>query len=595
MRLVEITVRHLWVLACLAVCVAGLTHNLAGYALLDPDEGRNAEVAREMATTGDYVLPHINGLPYLDKPTLYFATGAVSIKFLGPNAFAARLPSLLFTLATIALVAWFTQRLFGGSAGITAAIATAATPFTLAYARIVIFDSALTFFVVLALVSFYLAIDEVGQSDSRTVGRGNEAETEEPTACPTVRLSAGGDAGGGAGWTALAWVAMAFGVLTKGPIAIVLPLLVAVPFSLRYRAWRALCDPVAILMFVAIVAPWVIAVSLRIPDFLEYSLVTETLRRFSTTELDRTGPFWYFLAILPAATLPWSLVLAGAGRSCFRFRDKDGRLDRRILFLLLWIVLPVLFFSLSQSKRPQYILPIVPAVAILIAGAWHKHKGALPGARWGAGGLLAMGLFFIAAARWIPNLVPANPLIAAAIPNTSFVLGSACLGSGILAWIVYRRRDILLLAFSIPVAAIPYSSHTLMEEIGNERSTALLADAIVSVAGQAATVVGVGAYPPSLPFYLQHTVIVASADGKELTSNYLMRHVHEYRGFGSTLRRADWWQEALLTCSKPTVFVTRSENGEARDVLSQLDFILDNGKYVAYGPCGLQTLARTDR
>ncbi len=126
MRLVEITVRHLWVIACLAVCVAGLTHNLAGYALLDPDEGRNAEVAREMATTGDYVLPHINGLPYLDKPTLYFATGAVSIKFLGANAFAARLPSLLFTLATIALVAWFTQRLFGGSAGITAAMATAA-------------------------------------------------------------------------------------------------------------------------------------------------------------------------------------------------------------------------------------------------------------------------------------------------------------------------------------------------------------------------------------------------------------------------------------------------------------------------------------
>jgi len=134
-----------------------------------------------------------------------------------------------------------------------------------------------------------------------------------------------------------------------------------------------------------------------------------------------------------------------------------------------------------------------------------------------------------------------------------------------------------------------------MEEIGHERSAALLAEAIVGVAGRSAMVVGVGAYPPSLPFYLQHTMIVATADGSELTSNYLTRHIHEYRGFGSPLRRADWWQEALLTCSRPTVFVTRSENGESREVLSQLDLIMDNGKYVAYGPCGLETLARTDR
>ena len=584
----------------MAVCVVGLTHNLAGYALFDPDEGRNAEVAREMAATGDYVLPHINGLPYLDKPTLYFAAAAVSIKLFGPNEFAARMPSLLFTLATILLVSWFAKRLFGGGAGVTAAIATAATPFTLAYARIVIFDSALTFFVVLALVSFYLAIEEsgrgVGRADSRTVGKANGGDGKG-AALPPFRPSArgAGAVGGAEGWTALAWVAMALGVLTKGPIAIVLPLLVAVPFALRCRAGRALVDAVSILLFAAIVTPWVVAVSLRIPDFLEYSLLTETLGRFSTTELERTGPIWYFLAIFPAAALPWSLVLAGAGWSWLRLREKDGRLDRRTLFLLLWIVLPVLFFTLSQSKRPQYILPLIPAVALLVAGSWHKQSEGLPGARWGAAGLAAIGVFFLAASKVIPNLVPASPPIAAAIPKTAVILGAACLGSGVLAWLTHRQREILLMAFSIPVAAIPFSSHVLMKEIGNERSTAVLAEAIVGVAGRTAMVVGVGAYPPSLPFYLQHTVVVTTADGSELTSNYLMRHVREYRGFGSPLRRADWWQEALLTCTRPTVFVTKSENEESRDVLSQLDFIMDNGKYVAYGPCGLETLARADR
>jgi len=134
-----------------------------------------------------------------------------------------------------------------------------------------------------------------------------------------------------------------------------------------------------------------------------------------------------------------------------------------------------------------------------------------------------------------------------------------------------------------------------MEEIGHERSAVLLAEAIASAGGESATVVGVGAYPPSLPFYLGRTMLVATADASELTSNYLTRHVREYRGFGSTIRRADWWREALLTCSRPTVFVASSQNGEVQDALSPLYLIIDDGKYVAYGPCGLATLARADR
>jgi 4-amino-4-deoxy-L-arabinose transferase-like glycosyltransferase len=583
-----------WLIACVVVCLAALMHNMTGYALFDPDEGRNAEIAREMVTTGDYVLPHLNGLPYLDKPTLYFAVGAVTMKVLGPTVFAARFPSLLFTLATVSLVAWFARRLFGRGAGMTAAIATAATPFTLAYARIVIFDSTLTFFVVLALVGFYLAIDERiegGQADRRTGGR---IEAEDPAALPRYRLSASG-VGSGEGWTALAWVAIGFGVLTKGPIAIALPVLIALPFALRYRAWRSVVDPIALLLFGAIVAPWVIAVSLRIPGFLEYALITETARRFSTSELGRAGPFWYFLAIFPAAALPWSLVLAGSGRSCFQHRDENGRLDRRILFLLLWIALPLVFFTLSQSKRPQYVLPMIPAIALLISASWQGRSARIPGARGGAIGLVALGLFFAATSKTIPNLVPASPEIAAAIPRTAATMGTVCLGAGVLAWFAHRRKDLLLLALSIPVAAIPLSSHALMEAIGNERSAAWLADAITDAGGNSVRVVGVGAYPPSLPFYLQNTMTVATADGSELTSNYLTRHIHQYRGFGSTLRRADWWQEALLTCSEPTVFVVSSEDAVSREALSHLSLIVATDKYVAYGPCGRETLARMGR
>ncbi len=148
-----------WLAGCALLVLASLAFDLEGYPLLDPDEGRNAEIAREMAASNDYVLPRLNGLPYLDKPVFFFAAQAAAMEFLGPTPVAARLPAVAFTIATLALVAWFGERLFGRTAGWTAAITTAATPFTLAYSRTAIFDSTLTFFVVLALVGFYMATE----------------------------------------------------------------------------------------------------------------------------------------------------------------------------------------------------------------------------------------------------------------------------------------------------------------------------------------------------------------------------------------------------------------------------------------------------
>ena len=188
--------------------------------------------------------------------------------------------------------------------------------------------------------------------------------------------------------------------------------------------------------------------------------------------------------------------------------------------------------------------------------------------------------------------MPANPEVASAIPGTAMFLGSACLCGGLLAWFARRRLGLVLFALSLPVAAIPISSHALMQAIADDRSAALIAKAITDAGGDGTRVVGVGVYPPSLPFYLRHTMVVATADGQEMTSNYLTRHIREYRGFGSPLRRADWWQEALLTCSEPTVFVASTEDTGSREALSHLNLIVTTDKYVAYGPCGMETLAR---
>jgi 4-amino-4-deoxy-L-arabinose transferase-like glycosyltransferase len=563
------TARNFWLTVAGIVCLIGLLYNFNGYPLLDPDEGRNAEVAREMMASGNYVLPRLNDLPYLDKPVVYFAIGALTMKLVGPTVLAARLPSLLFTLATVAVVGWFGGRLFGRPGSWIAATATVATPFTLAYSRTVIMDSAVTLFMVIAIAAFYMAVDSAN------------------------RRSAAATAGRTEWWSTLAWAALALGVLTKGPVALAVPLMIAVPFAVWRRTWRTIFDPVAVLLFAALVMPWVYVVSLQVPDFIQYAIVTETARRLTTDELGRTGPLWYFLVIFPAAALPWSVVATLAISRVRRWRAANGKMDPRIGYLLLWIVVPLVFFSLSQSKRPQYILPLIPAVALIVAAAWsHDANDRYVGARAAAVALALLAIFFVTGASFIHKLVPASPAVAAAIPHTAIVLGIACLISGLLGWFAAHRREVLLVALAIPVAAISLGSRGLMSEIGRERSAVEIAGAIDRAGGTDTRVVGINAFPPSLPFYLRRTLLLSSEDGSEITSNFIVSRFDRFAD-RFTLRPPGWWRTALLECTRPTAFVVQSDDGEARDLLrSRLDLLIDTGKYAAYGTCGVTNLAR---
>jgi hypothetical protein len=561
----------------------GLGFDFAGYPLLDPDEGRNAEVAREMAATNDYVLPRLNGLPYLDKPVLYFAVGAAMFEVLGPSTTAARLPSLLFTLGTLTVVTWFGARLFGRPAGLVAGIATAAAPLTLAYARTTIFDSALTFFVLVAFIGFYESI--------RAVDRRSGSEPAEIPANPAPSRTVGTEQKG-QWWCALAWAALALGVLTKGPVALALPLMVAIPYAAWRRAWRGLVDPVAVLLFAALLGPWLLAMSREIPGFLEYALVTETVIRLTTDELQRTEPFWYFLLILPAAALPWTIVVLGGWRSLRRKASFAAR-DPRIIFLVLWILIPLAFFTLSQSKRPQYVLPLVPAISLLVAAIWTTSSDQLHGTRPTAAFLVVFGAVLILGRDAVAGMVSATPLIAATIPATALRLGGVCIIAAAGAWLGSARRELALISLCLPVAAIPIVSQSLMDEIGHERSARDLAAAVREVTTMDTEIVGVRSFPLSLPFYLEQTITLSTSDANELTSNYLMRHLDRWRRVpGTPLRPADWWLDAFRLCDRPRIFVVRSDDAESQPVLAAtLTLIIDTGRYAAYGPCGLTGLA----
>ena len=516
--------------------------------MLDPDEGRNGEVAREMAQTGDYLLPHLDGLPYLDKPVVYFAAAAVTISVLGPSETAARLPAYFFSLATIALVAWFARRRWGPQAGWLAGIAVATMPLTLAYARTTIFDSTLTCFVTAAVLAFF---------------------EDSPT---------------------LAWAAIGAGALTKGPVAILIPLAGLVPYRLltgqplrRLFHWRGL------LVFGLVALPWFLAVTARIPEFPHYVFIRETLQRVTTRSFHRTGPWWYYLPILPLAAFPWTvpaLARLGGGRLRWAWlARKVNAAAREPIFLACWILGPLLFFSLNQSKLPQYVLPLTPALAL--AAARNLTRERVAAGTWAypiAAALLAAALFTFD--RWLTPPTALTPGERAAIPQVARILGVALLVSAGGVWLAARRGSLTLAAtaYALVVLTVPLAGRQLMRAVGEDRSAGPLADAIRG-AGKV-DVLLVGVYPPSLPFYLGRRVPIATATGEELTSNWIADQVDRYRTVpDSPLRPADAWRQVAAECRSPTVFVVAAGNRAVRSSLPAEPVLYEDDRYVALGPC----------
>src|SRR3954469_901052 len=395
----------------LLIVVIALSIHLGGFPLLDPDEGRNAEVGREMAATNDYVMPRLDGLPYLDKPIVYFAAEAAVMEVLGPTEVAARLPAFLFTIAGAAFLWWFAKRVWGRDEAFIAAIVFLATPLAIAFSRTVIFDAALALFITMATAFFYLACED-----------------------------------GARKWAALAWLSIGLGVITKGPVAIALPLLVAIPYAVWRKRFRALWSWGGLALFILAIAPWVYAISRAIPDFLHYVVVTETAQRLATKALKRTGPPWYFIPYLLAGAFPWSIVLIANPRSI-------DRRDRSTIYLLLWIAIPFIFFSISQSKRPQYILPLMAPVALLIARIW---RNARTGSRAAGVTLMIFGVALIGA----PHFVPIVAEYRDAANVSSLILGILFVIGGGLALV--KRRDLALIALTVPIIAIPFAANPMM-------------------------------------------------------------------------------------------------------------------------------------
>ena len=541
--------------ALLLAALLALGFDLGGYPLFDPDEGRNAEVAREMAQTNDYILPHLDGLPYLDKPVVYFAAAAAVMEVLGPTETAARLPAYLFTIATIVVVIWFAKRRWGRDAAWLAAVALATMPLVLAYARTTIFDSALAFSTTLAILAFW---------DERPV---------------------------------LAWAAIGLGAITKGPVAILIPLATLIPYALLTgRPLRRLFPLAGLGMFALVALPWFIAISVRIPEFPHYVFVRETFERVTTTRFHRTAPFWYYLPIVPVAAFPW-IVPALARWKNWRWAWLARRVNpeaQETILMACWVLGPLLFFTLNQSKLPQYVLPLMPAFALAAARVLTRDASELGGGI-GSGRVAyariaaVVGVALVSLTLWLPAPISLTPAQRGAIPGTALLLGIALLTSAVMVYIGGRpdrpRPATTVMGYALAVMIVPIVSGRLLNAVGEDRSAKVLASVIQNAGNP--EVIGIAAYPPSLPFYLRRTFPVATATGRELTSNFIAdQHEQMRRLPGSPLRPADYWRQRVTECPTPVIVVTRAGDAPVRATLDSLVPLLAvEGRYAAYGPC----------
>ncbi|MBU3614713.1 glycosyltransferase family 39 protein [Polynucleobacter sp. Latsch14-2] len=303
--------------------------------LIPSDEGRYAEMAREMLVTGDWVTPRYNGYKYFEKPPLQVWATALAFKAFGIGDWQARLWTALTGFLTIIAVGLTSAKLYGSRAGFLSAAVLASSPMWIISGHMNSLDMGLSAFLVAALCSLLLAQSSQSKSSTRH-------------------------------WMWLCWTFMALATLSKGLIGGAIPAMVLIAYSFTnwdWKIWKRLHIVSGMLLFLVITAPWFLLVAQRNPEFLEFFFIHEHLQRFTQNAHSRTGPVYYFIPLLVVGFLPWVMQLSGAFRKAWRTHCRDFSSS---WLLACWSAVIFAFFSASHSKLPGYIIPIFPALAMLV-------------------------------------------------------------------------------------------------------------------------------------------------------------------------------------------------------------------------------------
>jgi 4-amino-4-deoxy-L-arabinose transferase-like glycosyltransferase len=415
--------RSLDLLAILVFCGFFFLVGAQLVGLVGADEPRYAQVAREMLQRHDWVTPILYGKPWLEKPPLYYWAAIIAYKGAGGvSDWAARIPSAILC-ALMALFIYRWSHRFRPGMQLDAALITVASAMVIGFGRSASTDMPLTAMFTVAMLCWY----------------GWHASQERS-------------------WLLGFYFFSGLATLAKGPVAVFLASLIIVVFAWLRRDGRLILRtvwPSGILLYLAVTVPWFVAVQRANPDFFRVFFLQHNLERYTTDLYRHHQPFWYFLPVALLALVPWTIFVIAAVVDAvrdwrFSVKEPPGKEDLRT-FLTLWLLLPILFFSLSQSKLPGYILPAIPAGAILLADFILRRKeAAVKPNDW-----LALFHAALAAVLLVAVLIVPFRLLKLALPRNVIFVSVALFVTAVLAlWLSLHNYGYRILRFTTLIAVV---------------------------------------------------------------------------------------------------------------------------------------------
>ena len=332
-----------------ALCGFLFFYGLGAFGLVGADEPRYAQVAREMLERHDWVTPTLGHVPWLEKPVLLYWEQMIAYSIFGVSDWAARLPSAFSATMMIAAIYLFLRRFRRGSE-MDGALMTASSAAVIGFARAAATDMPLAANFSIAMLAWYAW-----------------RESEERR------------------WLLACYGFLGLATLAKGPVGVALFALIVLVFAAAHGSWKRFQETIVgtlwwpgIVAFLVVTLPWFIAVQMRNPEFFRVFILEHNLARFGTNLYRHQQPFWYYLPVALVGLLPWIVFVIASVVETIRGWKGEGKTifeseDRLDVFLLLWLAIPILFFSISQSKLPGYILPALPAGALLVASFVRRH------------------------------------------------------------------------------------------------------------------------------------------------------------------------------------------------------------------------------
>ncbi|PTX98630.1 glycosyltransferase family 39 protein [Opitutus sp. ER46] len=410
-------------LLCLTVAFAILFFFRLGTSpLANPDEGRYAEIAREMVVSGDWVTPRLNGVNYFEKPPLVYWVTAVGLSLFGDGEWVARVAPALFALGGVLLTYAATRRLYGRWPGIAAAVVLGTSLFYYIMGRSLFLDMSVSVLMSATLFCFILAV--------------------------RTPVSAGWGGGARRWFFYGLYISAALATLTKGMIGFMVTGAVMFCWLLIFNQWRYLRPlylPSGVALFLAVALPWHILAALRNETWVQRYIVYEHFERFLTPAASREGPPWYFIPIILVGLFPWVGFLWPAVRAWFAggWKRRAEHADR--WFFVTWFGFIFLFFSVSSSKLPPYILPVFPALAVIF-GRWigsrfeRADDAPVRGGTWLFAAVAATLAVLVILAVTQPKVADLAEELARGLRPTAFAAAATLLlGAGACVWLGLRR------------------------------------------------------------------------------------------------------------------------------------------------------------